>query len=126
MAKSNHVCKFKRLRYKSGNEVFFCTMPDCQKKMNPALCLGKRSICWRCGEEFILNEYSLRLAKPHCENCHKPKNQKNEIEETIPWVHEPTEIEKEAVKELIGNLSLAEKLTQTINAAKLKEKDEEL
>jgi len=70
-----HVHKFRRLRYKSGNEIFFCTLPDCSAKINQSLALGKRSICWRCGEPFIMNEYSLRLAKPHCNNCHKPKNE---------------------------------------------------
>jgi hypothetical protein len=70
-----HIHKFKRLKYKSGNVTFFCTLPDCSQKINPALALGKRSLCWRCGDEFIMNEYSLRLAKPHCENCHKPKIQ---------------------------------------------------
>ena len=41
-----------------------------------------------------MNEYSIRLAKPHCEKCHKPKwnslsldeieTIKNEIKEFIP------------------------------------------
>src|SRR5262249_23568700 len=76
--KEEHVHKFKRLKYKSGNTIFHCVLPDCVKKMNIALALGKRSICWRRGEPFILNEYSLRLSKPHCENCHKPKNDKED------------------------------------------------
>lgn len=69
-----HIHKFRRHRYSSGNTVFFCALPDCKVKIDPALSLGKRSICWRCGEPFILSEYSIRLAKPHCENCHKPKS----------------------------------------------------
>lgn len=118
MAKSvdKHVHKFKRLRYKSGNEIFFCALPDCSQKINPALALGKRSICWRCGEPFIMSEYSLRLAKPHCDACHKPKN-----DTKIPWIHEPTETEKEAVIELANNLSLAERLQQTIKQAQPEE-----
>jgi hypothetical protein len=75
-AKQPHIHKFKRLTYKSGNQIFFCTLPDCSQKINPALALGKRSICWRCEEPFIMTEYSLRLAKPHCENCHKSKSDK--------------------------------------------------
>lgn len=68
-----HVHKLKRHTYKTGNTVFFCAMPDCSYKTATALALGKRCICWRCGEPFIMNEYSVRLAKPHCEKCHKPK-----------------------------------------------------
>jgi len=75
MTKEKHVHKFKKIKYKSGTSIFFCTLPDCNVKVNPALALGKRCICWRCGEEFILTEYALRLVKPHCENCHKPTKQ---------------------------------------------------
>ncbi len=112
LEKEKHICKFRRLRYKSGNEIFFCALPDCSKKLNPALLLGKRSICWRCGNDFIMNEYSLRLAKPHCEKCHKPKG----IDVTMD----------EIVGGLVGNgkhdilmneLSLAERLSQTLKQA---------
>jgi hypothetical protein len=69
-----HTHKFKRHRYKSGNEVYFCALPDCSVKIAPALALGKRTICWRCENEFVMTEYSVRLAKPHCLDCHKPKS----------------------------------------------------
>jgi hypothetical protein len=74
LPKEKHTHKFKRLKYKSGNSIFFCALPDCSTKLGTALALGKRSICWRCGEHFIMNEYSIRLAKPHCEACHQSKD----------------------------------------------------
>lgn len=110
-----HTHKLKRLKYKSGNTIFFCTLPDCTFKINQALALGKRSLCWRCGEPFIMTEYSLRLVKPHCENCHKSK---------VPWVYEPNPTEISAandVKEMVGvmekdkkELSLAETISQIL------------
>lgn len=112
-----HIHKFKRLKYKSGNQIFFCTLPDCNVKINSALALGKRSLCWRCGESFIMNEYSLRLAKPHCENCHKPKKEL--------WLHKPSEAEKLATEDLVKTISLAERLQQTIQQAQ-KEDEEEI
>lgn len=126
-AKIKHTHKYKRVRFKSGNVVLFCVLPDCSNKINPALALGKRSICWRCGEEFILNEYSLRLAKPHCEDCHKPKKNVD----VFPTIEETTD----ALDKLIHNpyitdeakasLSLADRLTQTIEAAKTAKVEEE-
>jgi len=68
--KEKHNHKLKRHRFKSGNEVYFCALPECTYKITPALALGKRAICWRCGESFIMGDYSIRLAKPHCD---KPK-----------------------------------------------------
>jgi ribosomal protein S27AE len=75
MTKAKHVHKLQRYKYSTGNIIYRCVLPDCNFKSVPALVLGKRSLCNRCGEEFILSEYSIRLAKPHCSNCHKPKNQ---------------------------------------------------
>lgn len=117
--KKKHTCKFKRLRYKSGNVTLFCTDPDCNKKINPALAVGKRCICWRCGEEFILNEYSIRLSKPHCVNCHKGKDSSNFSEETTDLSHL-----KSDMKNLIEpTTSLSERLSNTIREAS-KQEDE--
>lgn len=71
-----HIHKLKRVKYKTGNTVFFCTL-DCPFKVSSSLVLGKKTICWRCGESFSMNEYSLRLVKPHCESCHKSKDSKH-------------------------------------------------
>jgi hypothetical protein len=115
MRKQEHVHRFRRLKYKSGSTIFFCTLPDCSVKMNIALALGKRSLCWRCGQPFILDEYSLRLAKPHCENCHKPKNSVHTGVFNIPT--EPV-IEKE--------LSLAERLKAISQANDAKEQEDDI
>ena len=110
--KSLHIHKLKRIRYKSGNTIFFCILPDCSFKANIALSLGKRSICWRCNNPFIMTEYSLRLAKPHCENCHQPKFYPTEDQEKF---HETSKYEEPA------ELSLAEQMV-----AEMQNKDEEI
>jgi len=73
MATQKHTHKLKRHTYKSGNQIYFCVL-DCNYKISPALAVGKKSICNRCGLEFTMTEYAVRLAKPHCEACHKPKD----------------------------------------------------
>jgi len=78
--KVEHICKLKRHTYETGSKIFFCALPKCTKKLKIGLALGKESICWRCGEPFIMNEYSIRLAKPHCEDCHKSKDEPQHIE----------------------------------------------
>ena len=117
LEKEKHICKFRRLRYKSGNEIFFCALPDCPKKMNPALLLGKRSLCWRCGNEFIMNEYSLRLAKPHCSNCHKPKIDRIVFDtDSDTRIDEPIETMQ----------SLQERLNQELHDAQLASEEDEI
>lgn len=59
-----------------------------------------------------MSEYSLRLAKPHCDNCHKPK-------------FEGTHTEVEVIDEISSlPLSLAERLEQTIKQAQEEQEEE--
>lgn len=66
-----HIHKLKKHKYSSGNAVFFCILPDCHFKIDAPLALGKRALCNICGDEFIMNEYTIKLAKPHCPDCGK-------------------------------------------------------
>lgn len=71
---TRHVHKLKRHIYKStGNAVYFCVDGDCTFKLDVGLSLGKSTVCWRCGDTFQMNQYSIRLAKPHCLKCHVSK-----------------------------------------------------
>lgn len=101
-----HAHKLKRHKYKStGTAVFFCVLPDCSYRSDTHLTLGKRSICWRCGKEFKINEYSIRLARPHCNSCTKSK-------EVVPVPVE--KITKNAAIESANDLKT--RLTNTISA----------
>lgn len=126
--KPKHVHKFKRHKFKTGGFTFFCALPDCSKKLAPALALGKESICWRCGNPFIMTDYALRLVKPHCEDCHKPKHatqQSVQYQNTdnlvIPIQHPELQHPVDTGKVP----SLAERLSKAINGEKLDMNDEE-
>jgi ribosomal protein S27AE len=69
----SHTHKLKRHKYPTGNAVYFCTLPDCHYKIDAPLALGKRTLCNICGNEFIMNEYTVKLTRPHCPNCGKVK-----------------------------------------------------
>ena len=69
----SHIHRLKRHKYPSGNAIFFCTLPDCHFKIDVPLALGKRTLCNICGVEFIMNEYTIKLTKPHCPDCGKVK-----------------------------------------------------
>ena len=77
MAGQKHPHKYKRHRYKTGTEVYFCTLPNCTHRVECAFTLGKESICNRCGEKFLMDEYSIRLAEPHCQACKVTKVDSN-------------------------------------------------
>lgn len=67
-----------------------------------------------------MSEYSLRLAKPHCEACHKPKNLVDvKLDEII--VYKDDISYKHPIQE---PPTLAERLQQTIQQAKIQDEDE--
>jgi len=73
MATVKHTHKLRRHKYSTGNTVYFCALADCHYKIECVMALGKKSICNICGDEFIMTEYTVKLAKPHCEKCSKIK-----------------------------------------------------
>jgi formylmethanofuran dehydrogenase subunit E len=57
--------------HKLGNQ-WHCSLPDCTHFMPGNVAeniIGKKSICWNCGKEFILDEISLQNERPVCANC---------------------------------------------------------
>jgi hypothetical protein len=113
MTKEKHIHKLRRYKFKSGNVIYHCTLPDCSYKSAPALAIGKRSICNRCGEQFILTDYSVRLAKPHCENCHKSKNNNSHSGTEYKEMTAKQAIEIVEEEEMIES-SLAERLAAIV------------
>jgi hypothetical protein len=71
MSKPRHIHRLKKHKYKTGVAVYFCTLPDCHFKIEAPFALGKESLCNICGEPFLMNEYTIKLVKPHCINCGK-------------------------------------------------------
>lgn len=65
-----HVHKYKRFKFGNGRVAFRCMAGGCAHYVLEELILGRQSICWRCGNIFMIDERSARLAKPHCD-CKK-------------------------------------------------------
>lgn len=80
MAPMNHAHKLMRHKYKNGSLTYFCVR-NCTFKIEPKLSVGLRVTCWRCGNEFSMNMYSIRRAKPCCDACVIPRNAEEKKEE---------------------------------------------
>lgn len=66
----DHIHRLKRTTYSNGTKVYFCTN-DCSYKLEVPFALGKIVECNLCEQPFKMNEYSIKLAKPHCNDCGK-------------------------------------------------------
>lgn len=82
----NHTHKYiKRKIGSKGYKIYACGFPGCthtipyQDKVYGGLSniVGRRSICWRCGIEFIIT--NPRLTKQHCVNCTKGRNKNIDV-----------------------------------------------
>ena len=59
-------------KYMKIRGIWYCALPDCTHFMprNMELgVMGKKSVCWNCGEEFIMDERSIKMEQPICYDC---------------------------------------------------------
>lgn len=66
-----HVHKYRKVEI-SGDMIWACGAPECQHHMPHHmrnLIPGKKSICWSCGNEMILDERAMKLDMPICVEC---------------------------------------------------------
>jgi hypothetical protein len=82
-AVEDHIHKLRRHTYANGSRVYFCTN-NCTFKVEVPFALGLRVLCNTCGEPFTMNEYAIKLAKPHCNNCGKMKVNIDGVEKFVP------------------------------------------
>ena len=44
-------------------------LPGCKHYIKEELARNQLSICWRCGDTFVLTYEAMQLEKPHCEKA---------------------------------------------------------
>lgn len=77
---------------KFGERVYICKDPDCYAKFKAEMLIGKRSICFACGKEFILTRENLLTAQPKCLNCAETAAARKFREETLKLADELKEM----------------------------------
>ena len=118
----NHIHQLRKKKYKTGQSFFYCIGEDCAFKINADLALNKRSLCNICNKPFNLTPYAMRLAKPHCQDCHKVKEQRTDV--NIPtdfasqFVFTPANINaavNTAIQVAESEISLSDRLSSITN-----------
>lgn len=65
-----HAHRYVRVRLgKNDYTVFRCVRPGCAHYVRQELVIGKIAQCWRCDDEFVMNQKTALLKKPHCAKC---------------------------------------------------------
>lgn len=68
-----HIHTYRRIP--KSRTLYMCADPHCTHRMSKTFLLGKASLCNKCGDEFELTKYDLKLALPVCaRNCSTQKD----------------------------------------------------
>src|SRR5262245_6990151 len=83
---ANHLHRYKKIDLSTSGKpyiVYKCMKPACSHYVPINLSEGKLCECNRCAEPMIITKATLThshskpMAKPHCPNCIKRKNEKD-------------------------------------------------
>lgn len=67
-----HVHRYMKTdpKLQRGGSVWRCTLPGCTHYMpHNVSVLGCKSICWECGQIFVMEEGNLESTMPKCVSC---------------------------------------------------------
>jgi len=68
-----------------GYVIYKCMLPNCPHYLSADLIVGRQSVCWKCGNPFMITkdiagaESSHPLVKPHCRNCTKRRRERVDV-----------------------------------------------
>lgn len=93
--KAKHIHKYVRVKLGRAKtyEVYKCALPGCSHFVIPPLVVGRLSLCWRCGLEFVITE-KLLFKKPHCENCTNHRTKKLTDEKVLAGLKFISEVQQ--------------------------------
>lgn len=82
---ARHTHKYIRAQLRFA-QVWRCADPDCNHWMPPhqeGIMEGRASICWQCGEKFVLDIDALKEEMPRCAICRMPEYLETDIDEIL-------------------------------------------
>lgn len=86
MARRKHTHKYHRIEIPYLGKIWACALPDCSHYMPKHLestVIGKRSFCWACDKELILDEKCMEDDKPVHRACNENKPDATSILESL-------------------------------------------
>jgi hypothetical protein len=65
-----HTHKYIRIKIGKNKRIEYrCAIPGCVHHIRPELVTGRFSLCNKCNNEFTMDKYATKLAKPTCLSC---------------------------------------------------------
>lgn len=91
--KDHSIHKYYWSQFKVSKTVIYrCGVEGCTHFIYEPLVVNRLSLCWRCGDAFVITVKSLRSKKLHCESCTRGKHNKIK-EKTIVEIKQEAELD---------------------------------
>lgn len=78
MTTKKHIHKYHQVEF-NGSKIWACALSEeCTHYMPKHLThlvVGRKSFCWECGEEIILDILNMRDELPRCRDCNSERNE---------------------------------------------------
>ena len=80
----DHIHKYERgyVDKERTSTVYICRLPDCSHFIGEVFIIGKKSICWKCQREFVIDKATTKLVKLNCGCGRRNKKAITQIDES--------------------------------------------
>lgn len=85
------------------NKTWRCTLPNCRYFIHRGLAHvlpGQASICWECGEVFVLDERALQDDQPICDSCNMKRQGKPSLGDINEYIEQKMALAKMGVQSI--------------------------
>lgn len=68
--KVDHIHKYMRVLWGAKKTVIFrCMLPGCSHYVHEEMARNRKSLCWKCGNPFVMTLEKMRRIKANCDIC---------------------------------------------------------
>lgn len=69
-ASKTHIHKYQKFKWgKNETIIWRCMVPGCPHYVSNEMILGRKSLCHKCGDVFVMTQDKMRRKKPKCDKC---------------------------------------------------------
>lgn len=82
-----HTHKYEKIKWGTNKTIIWkCALVDCSHYLHVEFILGKKSICWKCGNQFLMTYSKLLRNRPKCDKCQSLSGQGPKRKEPVQQV----------------------------------------
>jgi hypothetical protein len=84
-----HIHMYEKVKWGANKTIIWkCCLADCSHYLHVEFILGKKSICFKCGNPFLMTYSKLLRNRPKCDDCQSlsgqgPKKRRDPVQQVL-------------------------------------------